>query len=893
MKIKFTALLFIQLCFWMNQINAQSFTVSTNNANNEVAYYDYSSSPFYNEVFVEVLQPGVTLAWKHLDDSYMPNNWNISCNLLVENFYQACDQAQGSFIPLGNFSIVKEIGLFPDSGSGECISNFLIYDLNDSLNNHEIITFTTTINQIIIDANTPRDTSYQLFTVQSSNEYRHELSIPLSGTTDILWRQLNQVVEPMNWGYACQVESGFNYYPCEDESGFLFNTGNGTGIMSQVINLFDNEEGKLSTDYLVFDPSDLDNHLKIHTLISEIELPLIEGPTFSVVEDTVISYYDIASINDFPAYLSNSIVIVNTHPFDEVDLKWEKVAFDIPADWMYSCDLYTPSEIVNCDINSGQFAVEHGGFTDITRDLMVESAPASGAALSRYLVYDANDSLQSHAYLTFIDSLFVPTFSGGSFDLQSPDTHTTTETVFPQQPDVQVVHTFDFNKNSIDFLTLNWKKITDIRPPEWEAALTMEVFPDALDIFDLSFEEEGSFELMPESDFFHVDFFTFINPNGVNGELILQVLLYDPTDSLASNQLLTVNLSICHDMTYADIVIDPVPNVYCEGDSILLTANDSFNNVNWAPGVTGTMVETEVQTLFNISATDNLGCTYQDTLAIDISYPHNESICIVSVDPTTNKNVVVWEKTDGVDTEQFNIYKETAQANEFEWIASVPFDSLSAYVDESSNPEQSSERYKIATVNECGNESQLSSAHKTMHLTINQGLANINLIWDRYVGFTYGTFNIYRAIDDPEAMSLIAEQPSGNFTYTDVNPPVGNLYYKIEVVKDDACTATRDDDYLSSSSNIVERLATDVNELALSPIKLYPNPATTNLTIELPITENELDLQIKDISGRLMIDQQKITSNRVNVDISQVPNGVFIVLLKGEKIYRTKLIIEK
>lgn len=95
----------------------------------------------------------------------------------------------------------------------------------------------------------------------------------------------------------------------------------------------------------------------------------------------------------------------------------------------------------------------------------------------------------------------------------------------------------------------------------------------------------------------------------------------------------------------------------------------------------------------------------------------------------------------------------------------------------------------------------MSDYHKTMHLTINQGLGNTwNLIWSHYEGFNFGTYRIYRGTS-PSNMTMIGEVPSNLNSYTD-NIATDNtgFYYQVEVVRN---TRSRDAE-ISSRSNIVD-----------------------------------------------------------------------------------------
>ena len=92
----------------------------------------------------------------------------------------------------------------------------------------------------------------------------------------------------------------------------------------------------------------------------------------------------------------------------------------------------------------------------------------------------------------------------------------------------------------------------------------------------------------------------------------------------------------------------------------------------------------------------------------------------------------------------YNIYRETKQYNIFEKIGTVN-PGPGQFIDSASSPDIRSYRYKISATDLCGGESQFSTPHKSMHLTVNEGHnGTVNLIWEPYEGFNYSTFKIWR-----------------------------------------------------------------------------------------------------------------------------------------------------
>jgi photosystem II stability/assembly factor-like uncharacterized protein len=67
--------------------------------------------------------------------------------------------------------------------------------------------------------------------------------------------------------------------------------------------------------------------------------------------------------------------------------------------------------------------------------------------------------------------------------------------------------------------------------------------------------------------------------------------------------------------------------------------------------------------------------------------------------------------------------------------------------------------------------------------------------------------------------------------------------------------------------------------LITESLKIYPNPANDNITIETPTLGS---ISILNINGQ-QLHQQEITEPNTTIDVSNFPNGVYLVKLIGEK----------
>ncbi|MBI4649499.1 MAG: hypothetical protein HY738_23590 [Bacteroidia bacterium] len=191
------------------------------------------------------------------------------------------------------------------------------------------------------------------------------------------------------------------------------------------------------------------------------------------------------------------------------------------------------------------------------------------------------------------------------------------------------------------------------------------------------------------------------------------------------------------------------------GSGATLLPEITYNGIkplsyNWIPaaGLSNTTVVNPVAnppetTTYTLTVSDGILTVY-NTITVTVEALPAPPLCMVTVDTETGKNKIVWEKAQDLSIVSYYIYKESIIAGNYNLLDTVPYDSLSVFIDTSSNPGQQSERYKIAALDTCGNLSEMSELHKTIHLGISPRIPQgYILIWEHYEGFTFNTYVIY------------------------------------------------------------------------------------------------------------------------------------------------------
>jgi hypothetical protein len=349
------------------------------------------------------------------------------------------------------------------------------------------------------------------------------------------------------------------------------------------------------------------------------------------------------------------------------------------------------------------------------------------------------------------------------------------------------------------------------------------------------------------------------------------------------------------DTTRKDISVNPVPisefimpAAVCDSDQvdIVYSGVDSVNagyNWNFDGGTAVGSDEGPYQVLWTTDGTKSVslqvtqdGCQSpltQKDIDVKFTYAGTE-ICLITVDSSTQKHMVIWEKPLNKGIESFNVYRQTSIAGEYELLSNVPYDNLSVYVDITSEPKKKQYLYKISAVDSCG-ESPKSPYHKTLLLQFDADDGDLH--WGKYeiengdIGFS--TILIYEGADSVDLTQIASVAGNEDF-YSDLDPPdptKGKRWYRIAGVKPDTCYPSVSTGglkagtgpYVHSLSNLDDnKLKTSTKDVLTGTenLRVYPNPFQDEVRVEYLIAKpSAVKIEVYNILGVRVLELENNT----------------------------------
>lgn len=85
--------------------------------------------------------------------------------------------------------------------------------------------------------------------------------------------------------------------------------------------------------------------------------------------------------------------------------------------------------------------------------------------------------------------------------------------------------------------------------------------------------------------------------------------------------------------------------------------------------------------------------------------------------------------------------------------------------------------------------------------------------------------------------------------------------------------------------------ATDVGQINQQQFSMYPNPATTRVVLVYPGFSRDVSIRIYDLAGKLRQVRSRTSNEKIELDVSELPQGLYFVQLQdGESVQTRKLL---
>jgi len=377
----------------------------------------------------------------------------------------------------------------------------------------------------------------------------------------------------------------------------------------------------------------------------------------------------------------------------------------------------------------------------------------------------------------------------------------------------------------------------------------------------------------------------------------------------------------CSNQTSTLVILDPdIPVVslgsdvtFCLGETELLDAGDQYDVYLWSTGATTSSITVGTTGTYWVEVKQNLSvCVKRDSVLVNVLAPYeDEEICMVLIDPETEKNMIIWEKTEDVNTQKYQVFKKSGTI--YTLVGERMFADSAWVIDYNSNPASQADAYVLVTIDNCGNSSQMSKWHKPFLLQSSLGFDVINLSWEPYLIdgseviapdiYIFSNIDIFRGTT-PTILEKIGSITAGigSTSYIDTDPPADiKLYYRIGGEKDPPCNPNNlplkkagAGPFVHSFSNLEDNTRTTGTgrENAGNLLSIYPNPMADMAVIQVKGNNTfPVHLRVTDLSGRVIRDQLYY-ENQIILYREDMKPGSYIVEVTCDKWYKGMLMVK-
>ena len=358
---------------------------------------------------------------------------------------------------------------------------------------------------------------------------------------------------------------------------------------------------------------------------------------------------------------------------------------------------------------------------------------------------------------------------------------------------------------------------------------------------------------------------------------------------------------------YVSTVVNALPNpeiqasgilTYCVDDQIDLTLSESYNHYLWNNSTSASSLTIDQAGTYSITVTDANGCQNFDEMIVTEELVPTPNICMVTVDTTVNKNLIIWENLpDVTGIASYNVYKLVNSS--YQLLGNILYNDTTEFVDMTSEPSIHSDKYAIASVDSCGNIGSYSPYHQTMNLSIVDGSGDaVSLIWTKYIdeaGINNPTeYEIYRGVGE---LGYFASITGGLSDYNyNIPTTTGDERFIIIVQRPMGCSPLNNNNkttggpYYQSSSNIEDEgsINTGIKSITVENLSIYPNPMQDYTVIK---SDKKIEsLRLYSVTGELVKEIKNLNTNEFKLDRKALVKGTYILEINNS--VHQKLMVE-
>jgi hypothetical protein len=380
----------------------------------------------------------------------------------------------------------------------------------------------------------------------------------------------------------------------------------------------------------------------------------------------------------------------------------------------------------------------------------------------------------------------------------------------------------------------------------------------------------------------------------------VRIRSYNNNDSIEQQFIINV-------LNVDDINISlSIQNTYCEGElatgSIdILEVNETVGEVtfNWTGPNGFTSAEQSIQNLspgtYELNLSDEY-YSYTESFSIIQEDIYNDlEICYITSDEEDyTKNRIYFNSEGNYNVATYEVLRETDAIDVYESIGFV-LPSDGSFIDNSSNNQQQQYKYKVRSVDACGNNSDLSSEHFNTLLQANLAAGgSVNLVWEPYFGVDYSTFYIYKS-ENEEPFEILNSLPANQYNFNDTaaDTDTNDYRYYVGILVEDCqagsnFTATETITLRSNLLSIVDGALSDGGIDFENSISIFPNP--TDDLVRVKISDS---IQLNKIEVYNNVGQLIETTKSDVISLNNYSSGFYFFKIFSSKGIAIKKIIKK